>query len=226
MISYHINKNMKIEGYIAFMKKKHSGQKRKPWISSDKLSNKKNKPFYIENGIPNYSHLLEVCNILMQKGFSKKYQIVGLFHDLLKSTDTKYEEILNITNKEIADLVEMITKKENEKMPEYIKRIKENETIKIVKIADTIEHLNQAQFDSPIDKNKIIEETEKWYLDLSKGTIFEEDIKIGLKALKEKTPQLFKDRLKTPNVNKETSKRIAPDILKENDTINSREFNR
>ena len=60
---------MEIDKCIEYMKNKHNGQKRK-------------------HGTPYYEHPLSVSNILKEKGFSKEYQIVGLFHDLLEDTNT------------------------------------------------------------------------------------------------------------------------------------------
>ena len=59
---------------------------------------------------PYYTHPLEVSNILKSKGFSKKYQIVGLFHDLLEDTNTTFEEIEKLTDSETAIAVKLLTK--------------------------------------------------------------------------------------------------------------------
>ena len=99
---------MKLDNYIEFIKEKHKGQKR-------------------IQGTPYYIHPLEVSNILDKKGFSKEYQIVGLFHDLLEDTDTTYEELVQISNKKIADTVRLLTKEKGYVMSEYINRIMKNE---------------------------------------------------------------------------------------------------
>ena len=82
---------MEIEEYVEFIRKKHNNQNR-------------------IQGTPYYLHPVEVSKILKQKGFSKDYQIAGLFHDLLEDTDTTYEEILKISNLEIAEAVRLVTK--------------------------------------------------------------------------------------------------------------------
>ncbi len=153
-----------LENYIEFIKQKHKDQKR-------------------IQGTEYYLHPLEVANILSQKGFDKKYQIVALFHDLLEDTNTTYEQILKISNKDIADAVKLLTKQPNYIMEQYIKNIKENEIAKMVKLADRMHNLSEAHFASKSFIDKYINETKKWYIDLAKETVFEKDINTELVRL-------------------------------------------
>ena len=155
---------MDLSGYVEYIKKKHEGQTRK-------------------QGTPYYTHPLQVAKILKDKGFCKEYQIVGLFHDLLEDTDTTYEDILLITNEEIANAVKLLTKEKGYKMDEYIYRISNNNLAKMVKIADRIHNLSEAHMASKSFQDKYIKETIKWYLPLAKGTIFENDLKVELEKL-------------------------------------------
>ncbi|MCI8310062.1 MAG: HD domain-containing protein [Clostridia bacterium] len=159
---------MEIDKCIEYMKNKHNGQKRK-------------------HGTPYYEHPLSVSNILKEKGFSKEYQIVGLFHDLLEDTNTTYEEILEITNKEIADAVKLLTKETGYNMKEYISKIKENNIARMVKLADRIHNLSEAHLASYEFQQRYIKETEEWFIDLAKDTIFEEDLCNILYKLKNKS---------------------------------------
>ena len=86
-----IERSMKLDNYIEFIKDKHKGQTR-------------------IQGTPYYMHPLEVSNILHEKGFPIEYQIAGLFHDLLEDTNATYEELVKISNKEIVDAVKLVTK--------------------------------------------------------------------------------------------------------------------
>ena len=113
---------MKLDNYIEFIKEKHKGQTR-------------------IQGTPYYMHPLEVSNILYEKGFSIEYQIAGLFHDLLEDTNTTYEEIVAISNKEIADVVKLVTKENGYVMSEYIDRIMKNDMARMVKLADRLHNL-------------------------------------------------------------------------------------
>lgn len=156
---------MNLNYYINYMIKKHRGQTRK-------------------HGTPYYIHPLAVRNILERKGFSLEYQIVGLFHDLIEDTDTTYEDIQKISNTRIADVVKTLSKEKGYKMEEYIKRIKEDEMARMVKLADRVHNLSETHLASDKFKDKYIKETEEWYLYLAKDTVFEEDIKKELDKLK------------------------------------------
>ena len=148
---------LSIEEYIEFIKNKHEGQTRK-------------------QGTPYYMHPLAVCNLLKEKGFGEEYQIAGLFHDLLEDTDTTYEELIDISNKEIAEAVRLVTKEQGYNMKDYVDRIKKNEIAKMVKLADRIHNLSESNMASREFRDKYIKETQDWYIELAKGTIFEEEL--------------------------------------------------
>ena len=158
---------MEFKNYVEFMKERHKGQKR-------------------IQGTPYYLHPLEVGNILRKKGFSEEYQIVGLFHDLLEDTDTTYEEILKITNYNIAEAVRLLTKEENYVVSEYMKRIKDNDIARTVKLADRIHNLSELHFTSEKFREKYIKETEEWFVELAEGTVFENDIKDMINEFKKR----------------------------------------
>ena len=156
---------MNLNYYIDYIIKKHRGQTRK-------------------HGIPYYIHPLTVRNILERKGFSIEYQIAGLFHDLIEDTDTTYEDIQKISNTRIADVVKLVSKEKGYEMAEYIKRIKENDMARMVKLADRYHNLLETHLASEKFQERYIKDTETWYLDLAKDTVFEEDIKSELAKLK------------------------------------------
>ena len=156
------NKNINL--LTEFIKEKHKGQKRK-------------------QKTPYYEHPISVANILKEKGFSYKYYITALFHDLLEDTYTNDEEILNLSNNEILDAVKLLTKRKDYNNDEYITNINNNELAKMVKLADRLHNLTEAVYTNIDFKNKYIEETKKYYLPLAKNTVFEQDIKYALKKL-------------------------------------------
>lgn len=92
---------MDIEKLKKYTKLKHGGQKRK-------------------HGTPYYLHSFSVAQILKEKGYDINYQIAALFHDLLEDTDTTYEEILSLSNIDVADTVKLVTKEKNYNMNNYI----------------------------------------------------------------------------------------------------------
>ena len=137
-----------------FVKRKHGDQKRK-------------------QGTPYYLHPFAVAELLKQYGFSYQYQLVGLFHDLIEDTDVTEEEIKKRTNQEIATAVKLLSKEKGYNMQDYVERISQNEMAKMVKIADRIHNLTETKFASEDFKEKYVQETKKWYVDLAKGTCFE-----------------------------------------------------
>jgi len=143
------------------MKKKHGAQKRK-------------------QGTPYYLHPLAVCQLLREKGFPIEYQIVGLFHDLLEDTDATDEEIEEYSNREILEAVKLLTKKPGYVMDEYMENIRNSDLAKMVKLADRIHNLSEAKFGSESFQRKYVDETERWFIDLAKGTVFDEDLNILL----------------------------------------------
>ncbi len=154
-----------MNNYIEFIKEKHKNQFRK-------------------HGTEYYTHPLSVANILKDKGFDENYQITGLFHDLLEDTDTTYDELVSISNKNIADAVVLVTKEKGYNMDDYINRIKNNHMAYMVKLADRFHNLSEAHLADKKFQDKYIKETEEYYIDLAKGTVFEKDINEVLDKLK------------------------------------------
>ena len=136
-------------------------------------------------GTPYYERPYMVAKILKDKGFSEEYQIAGLFHDLIEDTETSYEDILELTNRDIARAVLLVSKEEGYIMSEYMNRIKLDDMARMIKLADRLHNLNDAKVANSKFQRKYIKETEEWYLDLAKGTPFEEDINKSLEALRE-----------------------------------------
>ena len=155
---------MDFEKAIEFIKQKHSGQKRK-------------------QGTPYYTHPVAVAELLKEKGFSLEYQIAGLFHDLLEDTDATIEEIINLSNKDVAEAVKLVTKIEGYIMKDYIENIKMNDMAKMVKLADRIHNLSESSSGSFEFQEKYIKETKDWFIDLAKGTVFEEELNAELNNL-------------------------------------------
>lgn len=148
---------MNLELVKEYVKNKHEGQKRK-------------------QGTPYYLHPFEVQQILQKKGYSEEYQVAGLCHDLLEDTNATQQEILDLTNEEVLEAVKLVTKEDGYKMQQYINRISENPMAKAVKLADRLHNLQDAPLASKEFQIKYRRETEKWYLKLAEGTMFEEEI--------------------------------------------------
>ena len=155
---------MNLELVKEYVKNKHEGQKRK-------------------QRTPYYFHPLKVQQILQEKGYSEEYQVAGLCHDLLEDTDATEQEILDLTNEEVLKAVRLVTKEDGYKMQQYINRISENPMAKAVKLADRLHNLQDAPLASKEFQIKYRRETEKWYLKLAEGTMFEEEIREAYQKL-------------------------------------------
>lgn len=134
------------------------------------------------------------------------YSIVGFFHDMIEDEEATYEEIERIAGKEVADAVQILSKdkklKDNEGYMEiYISKIAESELTRLVKIADRIENIRD--FVGLKNKREYVEETEKWFIDLAKGTVFEQDLHIALENLKkiiEKEDEQLEERMMAEDI--------------------------
>lgn len=157
---------MDLNECIEFMKEKHKDQKRK-------------------QGTPYYLHPLAVSNILKEKGFPLEYQITGLFHDLIEDTDATLDEITKLSNAEIAEAVRLLSKQPGYVMKEYIEGIRQKDMARMTKLADRIHNLSEARYGTSQFQRKYIKETEGWFIDLAKDTVFENDLNNVLKKLKD-----------------------------------------
>ena len=136
-----------------------------------------------KQGTPYYLHPFAVSELLKNKGFGVEYQITGLLHDLREDADVTYAEIVQICNVEIADAVELLTKNPGYSMQEYIKGISENDIAKMTKLADRIHNLSEIHL-APLEfREEYVAETKEWYIDLAKGTCFEEDLNSVLRKV-------------------------------------------
>lgn len=155
---------MDFDKCLEFTKEKHKGQKRK-------------------QGTPYYTHPVSVSMILKRKGFSEEYQIAGLFHDLLEDTDATELEILELSNENVLDAVRLVTKHKGYNMQDYIGCIKNNDMAKMVKLADKLHNLMDIDLTDITFKKKALKESKKWYIDLAKDTVFENDINSAISRL-------------------------------------------
>ena len=140
IIRFHAEEKDKITSAAIYAAKKHGDQKRK-------------------SGEPYIIHPLSVAEILMSLGMDADTICAGLLHDTLEDTDTTREEIEKLFGKEVAIMVEGVTKishiTDN-------KSIQEAETIKkmffamskdvrviLIKLADKLHNMRTAEFLSP-----------------------------------------------------------------------------
>ena len=56
-------------------------------------------------------------------------QIVGILHDILEDTDCSISELENILHENLIECIQLLTRKENEKYSDYIRRIIDSDNI-------------------------------------------------------------------------------------------------
>ena len=163
---------------LAFAAEKHDGQRRATGES------------YI-------THPVAVAAILEAKGYENdNYMAVALLHDVLEDTNCKLQEIIDLTGDDwIAGRVVNLTKEKNYDMDEYVSRFYFDGIAKLVKLADRIHNLRTAIMMPLKFREKYIKDTEKYYIKLSEGTVFEVDIKVALNKLKASIPKTTIERI-------------------------------
>jgi (p)ppGpp synthase/HD superfamily hydrolase len=96
-------------------------------------------------GLPYHHHLYRVAN-----KFIKESYIIGLLHDIIEDGLATYPELVEEFNKDIADAVLILTRRDYESYSEYITRVGKsgNEDAIAVKLADLYDNMNLFRFDS------------------------------------------------------------------------------
>lgn len=89
-------------------------------------------------GQPYYLHPAAVA--AMVDGEDEK--IVAYLHDILEDTDVSESTIRNLFGDVVADAVKLLTHAKSEPYMDYIRRVKENELAKRVKLADLTHNMN------------------------------------------------------------------------------------
>jgi len=117
---------------LEFANRKHAGQKRKDYT-------------------PYILHPIRVAMHLQQEGYDIRYQIVGLFHDLLEDTDATELDLKVFCDEEMLEALHLVTKKKGISEADYIENILAHPMAKVVKNADRIDNLK----DLPNSKNEV-----------------------------------------------------------------------
>lgn len=161
--------DIRIQSIFEFAREKHKNQKRL-------------------GGLDYITHPISVSDIIVAHNiFDIRLIIISLLHDVLEDTDATVSNLLElgVTADELEAII-LLTKEPNYNMEQYIYRISQNYLALTVKLADRLHNLKSALEKGVSTKfrNKYILETEQYYLELSKGTVFEESITVALHDLK------------------------------------------
>lgn len=125
----------------------------------------KHKKQQRKDGNPYILHTIKVAMYLAEEGFDYRYQIVGLFHDLLEDTDTTEFELKAYCDEEMIEAIKLVTKREGQTETEYINNILKHPMAKAVKNADRIDNLTDLKnSDNKAFRNKYIAETNDYFL--------------------------------------------------------------
>ncbi len=143
-------------------------------------------------GEPYLQHLLEVTNILASMRLDEISIAGGLLHDVLEDTDIKYDELKSLFGKEIADVVESLTKisalhlADEERQGENIRRIfhamLEDVRVILIKLADRLHNMRTLHIFPEEDQKRIARETLDIYSPLAD--------RLGMGEIKEELEEL------------------------------------
>lgn len=114
------------------------------------------------NDIPNYTHSLNVRDLLRSHWFDETVQMAGLLHDIIEDWDTTLQELAKMGySQEVLTLVDLAThNKETEdkfqRRKDMMKRLEEtnNKNARAVKLADITDNVNQCHLMPNEEKKK------------------------------------------------------------------------
>ena len=95
------------------------------------------------DGSPYINHPFAVAEILRICGYDERYQIAGLFHDLLEDTRATEKEIAAF-GEDILEAVKLLTRAKGQPEDEYVAAILGNDMAAAVKSADKVHNLISA----------------------------------------------------------------------------------
>jgi RelA/SpoT family (p)ppGpp synthetase len=193
------------------------------------------------SGLPYIVHPVEVANILAELKLDSATIITGLLHDTIEDTKTTYNVVLKEFGKEVADLVNGVTKisaleekavgnSQAENFRKLILATSKDIRVLLVKLADRLHNMRTINaFKSEDKRKKIAKETMEIYAPLAgrmgMNLIRDELEDLSFSILNNKARSLITERLKFIKNNKEDNFKIISeeliDTLKKNGVIAS-----
>jgi len=132
-----------------------------------------------ESGDPYFSHPIEVAGILTDLKLDESSIVTALLHDLVEDTDTSLEDIERMFGKEIARLVDGVTKltrlelqseqtRHAENFRKLVLAMSEDIRVLLVKLADRLHNMQTLHYvQSPEKRRRIARETMEIYAPLA-----------------------------------------------------------
>ncbi|HEU4838920.1 MAG TPA: bifunctional (p)ppGpp synthetase/guanosine-3',5'-bis(diphosphate) 3'-pyrophosphohydrolase [Micavibrio sp.] len=146
------------------------------------------------SGEPYYTHPLEVAGILADMKMDSTTIVTAILHDTLEDTPATYKELSGKFGKEVADLVNGVSKltkiesqtvegKQAENFRKLVLAMSEDIRVLLVKLADRLHNMRTlGAFDKPDKQRRIARETLEIYAPLAE--------RIGMHKLKEELEDL------------------------------------
>ena len=191
------------------------------------------------SGVPYVVHPVAVADILAGLKLDSATIITGLLHDTIEDTKTTYEVVLKEFGKEVADLVDGVTKisaleekaadnSQAENFRKLILATSKDIRVLLVKLADRLHNMRTINaFKSEEKKNQIAKETMEIYAPLAErmgmNLIRDELEDLSFAVLNKKARDLITERLKFIKNNRISNLENIVDnltgILKENGVV-------
>ena len=159
---------------ISFYNKEELDKVKKAYELANKLHEKQ----YRESGEPYIIHPLNVCNTLADMHADGDTLCAGLLHDVVEDTEETLEQIESEFNKEVAKLVDGVTKISNlhfdnnveanqANLRRIITSIDIDVRILIIKLADRLHNMRTLEFKKPEKQIKNAKETLEIYVPIA-----------------------------------------------------------
>ena len=114
---------------------------------------------------PYILHPIKVSMILAKKGFDVRYQIAGLFHDLLEDTVATEDDLKEFCDEEMLTAVRLVTKVQGQSEMDYINNILGQPMAKEIKNADRIDNLSDLNTSKEVKfKERYLRQTELFFV--------------------------------------------------------------
>ena len=184
-----------------------------------------------KSGDPYVNHPLAVANILSDLRLDSATIVTGLLHDTIEDTKATYDIVLKEFGKEVADLVDGVTKisalenkaKENSVAENFRKLIlatSKDIRVLLVKLADRLHNMRTIKaFDSQEKQKRISRETMEIYAPLADrmgmNRIRDELEDLSFEILNKKARDLIQERLRFIKNNREDNFKTISNELKD-----------
>ena len=184
-----------------------------------------------KSGDPYVNHPLAVANILSDLRLDSATIVTGLLHDTIEDTKATYDIVLKEFGKEVADLVDGVTKisalenkaKENSVAENFRKLIlatSKDIRVLLVKLADRLHNMSTIKaFDSQEKQKRISRETMEIYAPLADrmgmNRIRDELEDLSFEILNKKARDLIQERLRFIKNNREDNFKTISNELKD-----------